>query len=147
MHVRLRAGAMILPALAAVARAHQAAELDPDQEQVGVVRAGGDPAHVRSPRPRREAPVRPRGQLEQRLQLRQLSPRSSLRNSRLGSVPAYTAPSAALTASENTRLGQAAVEPAPAAVDAAAHAALAQTGVDGVGIGRVDRQALRAACR
>src|SRR5205823_7400657 len=33
---------------------------------------------------------------------RQLSPRSSLRNSRLGSVPAYTAPSAALTASENT---------------------------------------------
>src|SRR4029077_12000939 len=33
---------------------------------------------------------------------RQLSPRSSLRNSRLGSVPAYTAPSTALTASENT---------------------------------------------
>src|SRR5262249_57592152 len=33
---------------------------------------------------------------------RQLSPLSSLRNSRLGSVPAYTAPSAALTASEDT---------------------------------------------
>jgi hypothetical protein len=33
---------------------------------------------------------------------RQLSPLSPLRNSRLGSVPAYTAPSAALTASENT---------------------------------------------
>src|SRR6478736_1533369 len=33
---------------------------------------------------------------------RQLLPWSSLRNSRLGSVPAYTAPSAALTAIENT---------------------------------------------
>src|SRR5438045_8772933 len=32
----------------------------------------------------------------------QFAPRSSLRKSRLGSVPAYTAPSAGLTASEKT---------------------------------------------
>jgi hypothetical protein len=100
--VGLRAGSVVLPALAAIARAHQAAQLDPDQEQVGVVRARRDPAYVRRPRPRREPPVRPRGQLESAFNSRQLSPLSPLRNSRLGSVPPYTAPSAALTASENT---------------------------------------------
>ena len=46
VHVRLRAGSVILPALPAVAGAHQAAQLYPNQEQVGVVRAWGDPAHV-----------------------------------------------------------------------------------------------------
>jgi len=46
VHVRLRARAVVLPALAAVARAHQATELDPDQEQVGIMGAGRDPAHV-----------------------------------------------------------------------------------------------------
>jgi hypothetical protein len=44
VYVGLGAGTVVLPALATVARAHQAAELDPDQEQVGIVRAGRDPA-------------------------------------------------------------------------------------------------------
>src|SRR6478609_2527324 len=93
---------MVLPAPPAVGRAHQPAELDPDQEQVGSCGLGAI---------QRTCDVHGRGG---KLQLgrdgssssasssRQLSPRSSLRNSRLGSVPAYTAPSAALTASENT---------------------------------------------
>src|SRR5262249_22603707 len=69
VHVGLRSRTMVLPGRAAVARAHQAAELDADEEQVAVVGARRDPAHVRGPRPRREAPGRPGGQLEQRLEL------------------------------------------------------------------------------
>ncbi len=57
VHVPLGAGPVILPALAAVGGAHQAAELDPDQQEVGLVGAGRDPAHVRRPRPRRKAPA------------------------------------------------------------------------------------------
>ena len=65
MHVSLRAGLVVLPARAAVGGAHEAAELDPGEDQVGVVRVRRDPAHVRRPRPRREAPRRPRRELEQ----------------------------------------------------------------------------------
>ena len=63
MDVALGAGAMVLPRGAAVGGAHQPAQLDPNEEEVGVVRAGRDPAHVRGPRPRREAPGRLRRQL------------------------------------------------------------------------------------
>jgi hypothetical protein len=40
VHIRLRAGTVVLPALTAIGRAHQAAELDPDHEQVRVVGLG-----------------------------------------------------------------------------------------------------------
>ena len=69
VHVGLRAGTMVGPRLAAVRRAHEAAELDADEDQVCLVRAGRDPANVRRPRPGREAPRRPRRQLEQRGEL------------------------------------------------------------------------------
>ena len=68
VHVRLRVGAVVLPGVAAVGRAHEPAELDADEEQLRVVRAGRDPADVRRPRPRREAPRRPRRKLEQRVE-------------------------------------------------------------------------------
>ena len=48
---------------------------------------------------------------------------------------------------EHGGLGQLAVDPASAAIDAAAHTALAETDEDGVGVGRVDCEALRAASR
>ena len=66
--VGLRAGPVVLPRLAAVGRAHEPAELDADEDEVGVVRARRDPAHVRRPRPRREAPPRARRKLEQRVE-------------------------------------------------------------------------------
>src|SRR5262245_21841524 len=52
--VALGARAMVFPRLAAVGRAHQAAELDPDEDESGLVRARRDPADVRRPGTRRE---------------------------------------------------------------------------------------------
>jgi hypothetical protein len=124
--VTLRAGAVILPALAAVARTHQPAQLDPDEEQVGVVRARGDPPHVRRPGPRREAPTRPRGQLEER---RQLTPAlafviASKQPARLG-ARVHRPVGRADGQREHGGVGQLAVDPAAAAVEAAADTALA----------------------
>src|SRR5262245_21496186 len=65
VHVRLCAGPVILPARDAVARAHQSTEFDPDKEELAVVRARRDPAHVRGPRAGRKAPARPGRKLEQ----------------------------------------------------------------------------------
>ena len=110
----------------------------PTRSSVGVVRAGRDPAHVRRPRPRREAPRRPRRELEQRVELAaSVSPRSSLRNSaaRLG-ARVHRAVGRADGEREDAGLRQPAVDPGPAAVGRPPHAALAQPGVDGVGIGR-----------
>ena len=56
--VSLRTRAVVGPGFTAVARAHQPAQLDPHEQQVGVVRARRDPAHVRRPRSRRKAPAR-----------------------------------------------------------------------------------------
>jgi NAD(P)H-dependent FMN reductase len=139
-------GAVWSQALPAVGRAHQPAELDPDQEQVGVERARRDPAHVRRRRPRRETPARPRGQLEQRVELAPALAQvlASEQPARLG-ARIHRPIGSAHCEREDRRLGQSALDPASAAVDAAAHTALAQTGVDGVGVGRVDGEALRAA--
>src|SRR5439155_15215017 len=67
--VELGAGAVVLPRLSPVGRPHQAAELDAHEQEPGVVRTGRDPAHVRGPRARREAPGRRRGNGAQRLEL------------------------------------------------------------------------------
>jgi hypothetical protein len=48
---------------------------------------------------------------------------------------------------EHRPLGQLAVDSGAAAVDAAAHTALAETDEDGTGVGRVDTEALRATSR
>ena len=68
VHVALRARRVIRPGLTAVGRAHQPPELDPDEQEPCVVRARCDPARVRRPGPRREAPGRPRRQVEQRIE-------------------------------------------------------------------------------
>src|SRR5829696_4290190 len=60
MDVAGRLGPMIAERGAAVFGAHQPAQLDADQNQLGIVRAWCDPAHVRGPGPGRKAPVRPR---------------------------------------------------------------------------------------
>jgi hypothetical protein len=71
---------------------------------------------------------------------------SPLRKSRLGSR-VYRAIGGADGEREHRPLGQLAVDPASAPVDAAAHTALAKTDEDGVGVGRFDGEALRTASR
>ncbi|MGH3079577.1 MAG: hypothetical protein ACRDNH_00380 [Gaiellaceae bacterium] len=88
MHVRLRAGSVVGSGGAAVGRAHQAAELDSDEDQVAVVRARCDPAHVRRPRPRREAPGRLRRQVEERVELTPVLAAIVAAEEAAGSVPA-----------------------------------------------------------
>ena len=58
VHVGLRARTVVGPRGPAVGRAHQTAQLDSDEDQVAVMRARRDPAHVRRPRSRWEAPGR-----------------------------------------------------------------------------------------
>src|SRR5262249_60762491 len=107
---------VILPALPAVARPHQAAQLDPDEEQVGVVRARRDPADMRRPRPRREAPGRLRWQLEQRLQLPPtLASIAALEQSARLAARVHRAVCGADGDREHGPLAQLAIEPAPAA--------------------------------
>jgi hypothetical protein len=146
MHIPLGSRAVVLPALAAVARTHQAAELDSNQEQVRIVRAGRDPAHVGRPRPRREAPGRPRRQFEQRLQL---APARALvvaleEAARLG-ARIHRPIGRADREGEDAGLRQSAIDPARPGVDRAPDATLAQAGVDDVGIVGIDGEALRAA--
>src|SRR5215208_2300073 len=69
MHVTGRLRAMVAEGGAAVISAHQPTELDAHQHDVGLVRTRRDPAHVRRPRPRRKAPLRPRRDVLKRHQL------------------------------------------------------------------------------
>src|SRR6266481_2268239 len=126
VHVPLGAGTVVLPAPPAVARAHQAAELDPNEEQVSVVWARGDPAHMGRPRPRREAPIRPRRQLEQRFELTPAVAAvvASEQPARLGAGVHRTI-GGADGEREYARLGQPAVDPALTAVEGATHTTLA----------------------
>src|SRR5687768_2443298 len=73
VHVALRAGTVVLPGVTAIGRTHESAELDAGQDEIRVVRAGCDPADVRSPRARREAPGRGRRELAE---CRELLPQS-----------------------------------------------------------------------
>src|SRR5205823_3194224 len=54
--VARRFGPVVAEGRAGVVGSHQPAELDAHQHDVGVVRARGDPADVRGPGARREAP-------------------------------------------------------------------------------------------
>src|SRR5262245_46927362 len=58
VHVALGTGTVVLPGRAAVGRAHEPAELDSGEDSYSLVRARRDPADVRRPRARREAPRR-----------------------------------------------------------------------------------------
>src|SRR5690606_27928868 len=69
MDILLCARTVVLPGFAAIDAAHQAAQLDANQKQAGVVRRGCDRAHMTCPRSRREAPIRIGGQFKQRLEL------------------------------------------------------------------------------
>ncbi len=142
--ITLRAGSVVLPRLAAVGRAHQTAELDPGQDDVPVVWAWSDPADVRRPRPRREAPGRLGRELEKCAEL----------------TPGLAA---VVTAIERARLGprvdgavrradrerediwrrQAAVGPGAAAVGGAPDPAAAEARVDRLRISRIDSEALQ----
>ena len=56
MDVGLCAGPMIQLGLTAIRAVHQSAELDSNQQDLGIVGTGRNPSDVRGPRPRREAP-------------------------------------------------------------------------------------------
>ena len=146
VNVALRAGPVVLPGAAAVDGAHQPTELDPDEQQARLVRARRDPADVRCPRSRREAPGRPRRELEERVErLPRAAPVAAReQTARLGAC-VDRAVRRAHREREHARLGQLAVDPCPAAVVAPPYAALAEPGEDSVGRVRVDREALRAA--
>ena len=58
-------------------------------------------------------------------------------------MPAYTAPSAALTASEKTRVPAARSRPSCARRRVSAALPFSQPGINGVGVVRIDRQTLR----
>jgi hypothetical protein len=144
--VALRARTMILPGGAPVDRAHQPTELDPDEQEVGVVRIGSNPADVRGPRPRRKAPGRPRWQVQQGREL----------------APAFTG---VVAAKEGARLGtrvdgpvnrahrnreyarsrQLTVDPGATAVARPPYTAVAEAGIDDVGVAWIDRETLRTA--
>src|SRR5215217_160244 len=69
VHVAGCLWSVIAERAAAVFGAHQPTQLDSHQHHLAIVRARCDPAHVRSPRPGRKAPVRPRRDLLKRHQL------------------------------------------------------------------------------
>src|SRR5262245_3663060 len=146
VHVALRSGTVVVPRLAAVRRAHEPTELDPDQQEVGVVRARRDPAHVRRPGPGREAPGRPRRELEQ---CGELDPGlaaivAPIERARLGA--GVDGPvGRADREREDPRRRQPAVDPGAAAVGRPANTALAQPRVDDVGVGGIESEALRTA--
>jgi hypothetical protein len=144
--VALRPGAVVLPRLAAVLAPHQPAELDPDEQQRRVVRAGRDPAHVRRPRPRREAPGRLRGEVEERVELAPgvAAVVGAEQRARLA-ARVDGAVGRAHGDGEHARLLELDVLPRLPAVAGAPQAVLAEPGKDGVPVGRVDGEALRAA--
>ena len=91
------------------------------------MRAGRDPAHVRGPRPRREAPGRPRRELQQRLELAPALAAvvAAEQPARLG-AGVHRAVGGADREREDAGFRQRAIDPAPAAVRRASHAAFAQ---------------------
>jgi hypothetical protein len=141
VHIRLRTRTVILPTLPAISRAHQTAELDTDQQQTRIMRAGRDPAHMRRPRPRRKTPTRPRRQLQQRLQLPPAPPAILTPEQ-----PARLRPHVHRTVHhadrnrEHPRLRQPAIDPAPATIHAPAHTPRPQPRIHRLAI---DRQTLR----
>src|SRR5213595_2115304 len=137
---------MILPRSAAIDGAHEPAELDPDQEHVGVVRVGRDPAHVRGPWARREAPRRSRRQLQKRLQLPpgRTAIVAAKERARFGSG-IHSAVDRTYRKREDPRRRQLAVDPTAAAVSGPPDASLAEPGVGDVGIVWIDGEALSAA--
>src|SRR6266508_1819704 len=144
--VTLCAWTMVFPRLPGVARAHQPTQFDPYEEEVCVVRARRDPADVRGPRTRREAPRRPRRELKQSIKL---APRlaavvAAVERARLR-PRVDRAVCGAEGEREDARLRNRAVDPRPAAVGRPPNAALAQTGVHAVRISWIQGQALSAA--
>src|SRR5205823_2840363 len=137
---------MILPRSAAIDGAHEPAELDPDQEHVGVGRVGRDPAHVRGPWARREAPRRSRRQLQKRLQLPpgRTAIVAAKERARFGSG-IHSAVDRTYRKREDPRRRQLAVDPTAAAVSGPPDASLAEPGVGDVGIVWIDGEALSAA--
>ena len=69
VHVRLSPWAVVGEALPAVLCEHEATELDSHEDAFTVVGVGRDPPDVGGPRPGREAPARPRGDLLEGCQL------------------------------------------------------------------------------
>src|SRR5205809_747076 len=141
--VALRTWPMVVPGLPAVGRAHEPTELDPDEEQVGVVRAGRDPAHVRRPWSRREAPRRARGELEQACELHPglsaiVAP---IERARLGAC-VDGAVGRADREREDARRREPAVDPGGAPVGRPPDAALTQAGVHDIRIGSIEGEAL-----
>ena len=149
VHVALRARPVVGPRLAAVGRAHQAAELDPDEQQRGVVRAGRDPAHVRRPRPRRETPRRPRRELEQRVERApgRAAVVAAEEAARLAARVDGAVDRADRDREARPRSGSSTVAPRRAAVGRLPEAALAQPGVRRVRIARDHGESTARRCR
>ena len=110
------------------------------------MRARRDPAHVRRPRARREAPRRSRRQLEQRFQLAPavatiIAPKQP---ARLG-ARVHRPVGRAHRKREDTRLGKRTVDPAASAVPRPAYPVRTQTRIQRVRVERVNRKALRPA--
>ena len=143
--VGLRAGTMILPGRPAVVGAHEPTELDPDQQEISVVRARRDPAHVRCPRSGRKAPRRPGRKLEQRVERPPgLAPVDTPKEATRLGAGIEESVCGADRKGEDCGLGQRAVDPVPSGILRASHTTLAQAGVDRVRVVRVDGEALRA---
>src|SRR5205823_6335077 len=137
---------MILPRSAAIDGAHEPAELDPDQEHVGVGRVGRDPANVRGPWARREAPRRSRRQFQKRLQLPPGRTAIVAAKERARFGPGiHSAVDRTYRKREDPRRRQLAVDPTAAAVSSPPDASLAEPGVGDVGIVWIDGEALSAA--
>ena len=144
--VALRARPVVDPGLTAVRRAHEAAELDADEQQVALVRTGRDPADMRGPWSRRKGPRGAGRQLEERVE-------------RAPGVAAVVAAeqAARLAAGvdgavrgrhgdrEDARLGQLHVVPCLPAVARPPKAMLTEPREGRVPVGGVSGQALRAA--
>ncbi len=111
------------------------------------MRARGDPAHVRGPRPGREPPGGTGGQVEQRVERvpRRAPVAAREQTARLG-ARIYRAVGRAHREREDARLGERAVDPRRPDVVAPAHASLAKPGEDRVGPVRVDGEALGSRC-
>jgi transcription-repair coupling factor (superfamily II helicase) len=148
VNVALGAWSVILPACTSVGGAHQPAELDPDEQQVGVVGARRDPSHVRRPRSRREAPGWLRRELEQGIQ-RLPAPAAVAAAEQPAGLAACVDGSVDGTDCEREHLGggESTVDPGPASVGGAANTAGTKPGIDDVQVGRVRCDALGAATR
>src|SRR5918996_91528 len=143
VHVALSTRTMVLPRLAAVERAHEAAELDAGEDELRVVRARRDPTDMRRPRARREAPRRRRRQLPER---GELLPRPVAANPERARLAAGVggAVGSAVGDREDVRRRKLGIAPRRAAVLALENAAGLATGENALAVARVDGNALRA---